>query len=520
MGRVGAVSAANNGSVDLRPAAGADAGSDQGGRRSSLRRLTRTRPRRADVAERRRQQSGLPRPVDPSTPWPKRMITSRLFWVSVAVLIGYAVCLVLLYAQVVPDRNVPGGRLLGLGHQAVPIAAKYAALTAVPLSLLFLWLDRFRPQRFWVWFMTFGWGACVATFVAAQINTWAAGHLSIAGNGDPATGSRAAIYVAPFVEEAAKATVLFWLVILMRYNWVSRLSGIALAGLSGAGFAFVENILYYGRVFRYASHTFGAVEPQQALHQLFVMRGVLTFFGHPLFTSMTGIALAVAVRSRSKLVRVLAPLAGYFAAAFLHMTFNTVSSLVSGRQLLLIYLFLALPALAAFIVFVVRQEFREGRQIRARLGDYARVGWLPQSDVLPMSRLRTRLRALWQSLFHGWHALAATIGVQRAETELAYLRDAMARGVVDDAGLQREKVLFARIRAQRGAAVIQPAARADYARLRRLFRRRRVAPSYTPPSYPGPAGLGGSMPAPGIAPIRQASTQYSTVDPNWKPPGE
>ena len=74
----------------------------------------------------------------------------------------------------------------------------------------------------------------LATFVSAQVNTWAASHLSIVGDGDPATGPRAAIYVAPFVEEASKATVLFWLAILMRYAWVSRLSGIVLAGLSAS----------------------------------------------------------------------------------------------------------------------------------------------------------------------------------------------------------------------------------------------------------------------------------------------
>ena len=87
----------------------------------------------------------------------------------------------------------------------------------------------------------------MATYLSAQINTWAAGHLSIIGDGDPATAARAAIYVAPFVEEAAKATVLFWLAILMRYQWVSRLTGVVLAGLSAAAFAFVENIIYYGR---------------------------------------------------------------------------------------------------------------------------------------------------------------------------------------------------------------------------------------------------------------------------------
>ena len=47
----------------------------------------------------------------------------------------YATLLVLLYRQVVPDREVPGGTLPGLGTEAVPIAIKYAAITAIPLSL-------------------------------------------------------------------------------------------------------------------------------------------------------------------------------------------------------------------------------------------------------------------------------------------------------------------------------------------------------------------------------------------------
>ncbi|HEX8488632.1 MAG TPA: PrsW family glutamic-type intramembrane protease, partial [Propionibacteriaceae bacterium] len=206
-------------------------------------------------------RSGIPLEPDLSKPLPKRLLTSRLAWLTVVMLLVYMALLALLYQQSVPDQQVNGGRVVGLGTEAVPIAAKYAAITAIPLSLLFLWADRFRPQRFWVWLMTFGWGACVATFISAQVNTWAAGQLSIIGDGDPATGARAAIYVAPFVEEAAKASVLFWLAILMRYQWVSRLSGIVLAGLAGAAFAFTENILYYGRAYRYAAQTFGQVPP-------------------------------------------------------------------------------------------------------------------------------------------------------------------------------------------------------------------------------------------------------------------
>jgi RsiW-degrading membrane proteinase PrsW (M82 family) len=477
-------------------------------------------------AQRKASRSGLPTPPDLSIPWPKRMLTSRMFWLTIILLVLYATCLVLLYRQVVPDQKVPGGRILGLGHEAVPISAKYAAFTAVPLSLLFLWLDRFKPWRFWVWLMVFLWGACVATYAAAQINTWASSHLSVIGDGDPATSARAAIYVAPWVEEFCKGSVLFGVAILMRYRWVSRISGIALAGLAGAGFAFVENILYYGRVYRYAANTFGQVEPEKALQSLFIQRGILTFFGHPLFTSMTGIGLAVALRSKSKVVRVIAPVAGYCAAAFLHMSFNTAASLVQGNRLLMVYIFVAIPAVLAMVVFIVRQEFREGRLIRERLTDYARVGWLPTSDVVPLSRLRTRLRALWQSLFSSTQNPLATLRLQRAATELAYLRDAMTRGLVDDAGLEREKYLLVRIRTVRHAAVIQPAARAEYGRVRDALQirrhRRSSIPSYAPPSYPGPAGIGGSMPAPppGSAPIGPAATQYSKVDPNWKPPGE
>jgi RsiW-degrading membrane proteinase PrsW (M82 family) len=475
-------------------------------------------------------RSGIPLEPDPSTPLPKRLLTSRLFWVSVAMVLVYATFLVLLYQQVVPDQEVRGGRVVGLGTEAVPIAAKYAAITAIPLSLLFLWADRFRPQRIWVWLMTFGWGACVATFVSAQVNTWAAAHLSIVGDGDPATGARAAVFVAPFVEEAAKGTVLFWLAILMRYQWVSRLSGIVLAGLSGAAFAFVENILYYGRAYRYAAQTFGEVPPLEALQSLFLLRGVLTFFGHPLFTSMTGIGLAVALRSKSKVVRVVAPLAGYCGAVLLHMAFNATASLVSGRSLLFVYLGVALPLVIGGVIFIVRQLRREGRLIRERLVDYVRLGWLPEGDPPALSRLRTRMRALWHAIFAGPDVFLATLRMQRALTELAYLRDSIARGLVDAVGLRREKALLARVRELRGQAITAPEGRAAYPSLRRRPLRSRGAQpavAYPPPSYPGPAGIGGNYPAPhpvpgvpvsATVPLGQTATQYSEVDPSWKPP--
>jgi hypothetical protein len=153
---------------------------------------------------------------------------------------------------------------------------------------------------------------------------------------------------------------------------------------------------------------------------------------------------------------------------------------------------------------------------------------------MAMSRLGTRLRALWHALFQGPYTFLATIRMQRAVTELAYLRDALTRGLIDQTGRVREKELLARIRAIRGEAVVLPEGRAAYPSFQR--RRTGVIEAYAPPSYPGPAGLGGNYPAPNAfpaptglpqgasaaayVPLGQTATQYSEVDPSWKPPGE
>ena len=124
--------------------------------------------------------------------------------------------------------------------------------------------------------------------------------------------------------------------------------------------------------------------------------------------------------------------------------------------------------------------------------------------------------------------------MQRAVTELAYLRDSLTRGIIDETGRVREKQLLAKISSIRSKAIIQPEGRAAYPSLRR--RRTSALAAYPQPSYPGPAGLSGNYPAPSAVPaptglpqgapaaasvpLGQSATQYSEVDPTWKPPGE
>ncbi|HVK46128.1 MAG TPA: PrsW family glutamic-type intramembrane protease, partial [Micropruina sp.] len=263
----------------------------------------------------------------------------------------------------------------------------------------------------------------------------------------------------------------------------------------------------------YASTTINTGNAEDAVREIVWLRGFWTAFGHPLFTMMTGLGLMVAMRTHSKIVRVVAPLIGYLLAALLHMMFNSQASFASGTSRYLVYFGIMLPLVATAVMYGVRQLFKESRKIRARLTDYVRMGWLSPVDPETASRVRRRAWALIVSATRGWATLRATLSLQRTLTELAYLRDAEVKGVIDTSGQRRANELLYQARSLRGLAIDDPTGQ----RLS-LPRFRKPKPvDYPPPNYPGPAGLGGNWPAgPGSAPL--GSQSYSRVDPTWAPP--
>ena len=460
-----------------------------------------------------RMLNGIPSQPDVSAPLPKRILTNPWTWIGVVFTLIYAACLWSQYALMTADIPVRDGVVQGINFSAIRDSFWYAMPTLLFWIVVFVLADRFRPQRLLLWWLALGWGACVATFLSLHINTWASEQLSIGGDGDPTTGARAAIYIAPFVEEAAKATVLFGIAMLVRYQLVTKLSGVTLAGLSAAGFAFTENIIYYARAIMYSSSRIDTGDVDSAVREIVWLRGFWTAFGHPLFTMMTGLGLIVALRTHSKVVRVLAPLIGFLLAALLHMIFNSQATFASGPMRYLIYFGVALPMVASAVIYVVRQLFKESRKIRARLTDYVRMGWLNPVDPEVASRVRRRAWALLVAGTRGWGVLRATLSLQRTLTELAYLRDAEVKGVIDTAGQQRATELLFQSRSLRGLAIDDPSGqRLSLPR----FRKPKLV-DFPPPNYPGPAGLGGNWPAtPGSAPL--GSQSYSRVDPKWGPP--
>lgn len=460
------------------------------------------------IRRRNRRLSGLPRiPRDRTgMPWWQRLLRSEWTWVLLAALVVYAAALAKLW-DVVRERKVDG-QLQGFTVEVLASAAKAATPTVLVWSLVFLLIDRWRPQRLLMWFLALGWGATVACYLALEVNTWASMHLGITRGEMAASQVRAAVYIAPFVEEAAKASVVFFMAMLLRHRLVNRLSLVTLAGLSAIGFAFTENIIYFGRAMSYGARTTGAGDVEAAVKNLVFLRGVVTSWGHWSFTMMTGLGLAIGLRSRAKTVRVLAPVTGYLLAALGHMFFNSQASL-GGQSITKLFMISGAMMCVFLLSVAITGWLTEGHLIRSRLIDYARMGWVKESDPVVFGSLRRRWLVLWLALFEGRRSLWATIRMIRAMTELAYLRDAMTRGLSDDSGLEREKELFATIRSLRGTAVDDPRGRKH----RKVWGRWRKVPVAPGPSFPGPAGISGNWPSP------TGTRGYAAVDPTWAPPG-
>ena len=86
------------------------------------------------------RRNGIPRDPDLNQPLPEAAADKQAVLAERRHDARVRTMLVLLYQQVVPDREVPGGTLPGLGTEAMPIAVKYArdhgdpAVPALPVG--------------------------------------------------------------------------------------------------------------------------------------------------------------------------------------------------------------------------------------------------------------------------------------------------------------------------------------------------------------------------------------------------
>ena len=347
--------------------------------------------------------------------------------------------------------------LLGLGvgkvgPLGVAVGAAAALLPVGPVVAAFLWLDRWEPEPAKLLWLAFLWGACGATTCALLINSTAEalGDLAFGHGGG---NTIAATISAPIAEEAAKGVFLVGLLVWRRQEFDGLVDGIVYAGFVATGFAFTENIEYFGRAFV----TYGFGGSTGGVIAAFVLRGVLAPFTHPLFTGMTGIGIGIAARTNSAKVRVFAPLAGYVCAVLLHSLWNSSATLGGADTFLVVYFLVILPILAAMVALVVWQRRREQRVVAAQLPGMAAAGWIADSEVSLLSSLTGRRG--WRAAVRkraGAHAARAVHSYQTAATELAFLRDAVQHGTAGPDTEARQRRLLETMLTARQAAVNAP----------------------------------------------------------------
>jgi RsiW-degrading membrane proteinase PrsW (M82 family) len=337
-------------------------------------------------------------------------IVAAIVGILIALLLGLVVLLLIGF------ETGPVGLLIGFVAATIP----------VPLYvILVLWVDRYEAEPMSMLATAFFWGALVAVFFAYVVNTLVATLTAVVTNDIHAAEAISAGISAPIVEESAKATILLIYFFFRKDEFDGVLDGIVYAGMVGLGFAMTENIQYYGKALLQGGGG--------GLTLVFILRGMLAPFSHPLFTSMTGMGLGLARQSRNMFVKVVAPFVGLGLAILMHTLWNGSAILFGFIGFVLMYVLIMVPMFLVILVVIVFSLRREGRLMREfLLADYQR-GLLTAEEYARLCSVRGRMGASFNALSRGGYGhWRACMQFNQMASELAFHRSRVSRGIGAD----------------------------------------------------------------------------------------
>jgi protease PrsW len=314
-----------------------------------------------------------------------------------------------------------------LGLDALVIATLAAFLPLPLYAWLALLLDRLHPEPRAALVWVFTAGATAVVLFAVVVNSAAGLVLEGALGTDPAEVLTLAL-VAPVVEECGKAVVLVLLYRRFRHQISGPLDGVVYATMVGLGFATVENVLYYGRSLE-----------EGILPAVFLARGVLSPFAHPVFTACFGVGLGLLAAGRAR-IGVGAPVVGLVLSIVLHALWNGSTTFGAGAVLLMFF-GVMVPVFVGLVVLCRREARREQQLIRYHLQPEVQAGLLTPVDVVVLSdvgarrRLQQAARRAHPQAGAAAHELAADL------LELANVRDRLRTGAFSERYGRPEEVL-------------------------------------------------------------------------------
>ena len=298
-----------------------------------------------------------------------------------------------------------------------------AIVLVVPLVGLYFLLirsmDRYHPAPWWMLALCLAWGAVGAVGLSVVGDLLGQGAISMALDRDfkdESVINASATFVAPLVEEPAKALGLLFLYLFFKrrgHESLGPLRGAVFGGIIGLGFTLSEDIAY---IVQGGNAAGGA-----GFVGMFFLRTVMLGLGHATYTAMTGLGFGLFATMRSGW-RWAMPLAGLAMGMLLHFARNLFGSylVMEGLGVLLIVLLNAVVVLALFGLLVWlgwrdRQRIIEGLQgvtgVLITSAEYAAAtsGWmlLPGWNLFNLIGLPGGFRAarrkqthLFQLAFH------------------------------------------------------------------------------------------------------------------------
>ncbi len=324
---------------------------------------------------------------------------------------------------------------------AVGFVLSSVAMTVVVLA--YLWLDRWEPEPPRLLVFAFIWGTSAAVVIASVLQLFLEAWLNPAVDA-AATGVSPFTLVigAPVTEEAAKGLFLLLMMTGVRRNELNSLTDcLVYAGLVGAGFAWLEDILYIANGETLADSLFTAA-----------LRLIMSPFAHSLFTTLFAIGVWFALHKRSGIARVGCILLGYVGAVVLHAMWNG-SSLLGVETYFGVYVFWMVPVFGLVITLAVKSRRREQRVVTAKLPGMVTAGVVTANEATWLGSIRTRKLAIAEATrLGGKQAGVAVKTFAHQVIELAFVRDRIDRGFGDRrvAGLLEEEAYG--VYAARGAS--------------------------------------------------------------------
>ena len=254
----------------------------------------------------------------------------------------------------------------------------------LPLSVVLLavyLIDKWEPEPKRLLYFAFTWGAAVSIAVTLLIQPFFI--ITFQFSDIPDLQTYMATVQAPIVEEFAKSLGLLLLLLFARRHFDGPVDGVVFAFTIAGGFAFTENILYFGRAIAESA------DPASDFAQVFFLRGVMSPFAHAIFTGTTGLVMGFAARRWHAGASVAAFVVGLLPAMFLHNRWNSM-----GQGFLVDYILVQVPIFFLAVGGIVLLRVAEKRLTRQRLLEYSAAGWFSPAEVELLATLGGRRTAL------------------------------------------------------------------------------------------------------------------------------